>query len=129
MAFHINPFKYQRIKTTYQFFSILFFGLILAGPAWSQSKVATDTLTVTGICDMCQKRIEKAAFVKGVKWAEWDKNTQQLVVIYRSKKTDLDQIASAVADAGHDNARQKAPDEAYAKLPDCCAYRDGVEVH
>lgn len=95
----------------------------------AQSKVSTDTIKVEGVCNMCQNRIQKAAFVKGVKWAEWDKSTQELVVIYRNKKTDLNRIATAVAEAGHDNSIKKAPKEKYNELPDCCAYRDGVHVH
>ncbi len=117
------------MKTHFQNIIVIILFLCFAAPVWSQQKIATDTLSVTGVCEMCKKRIENAAFIKGVKWAEWDVNNQQLVVIYKTKKTDLDEIASAVAHSGHDNGISKAPDEAYAKLPDCCAYRDGVKVH
>jgi len=117
------------MKTPFQILSAIILSLLFTLPATAQNKFQTDTLAVTGVCEMCQKRIEKAAFIKGVKMAEWDKNTQQLKVIYKTKNTNLDEIASAVAFAGHDNARKKAPDSAYAELPDCCAYRHGVEVH
>lgn len=94
------------------------------------NKIQTDTVTVNGVCDMCKNRIEKAAIIKGVKMAEWDKYAQKLTVIYKSKKTDIQTICSAVAEAGHDTKKVKAKEEAYASLPDCCAYRNSeLEVH
>lgn len=117
------------MKTSFLILSIFAFSLLFTLTATAQNKLQTDTLAVTGVCEMCQKRIEKAAFIKGVKLAEWDKNTQKLSVIYKTKNTNLDQIATAVALAGHDNGKKNAPNSAYAELPDCCAYRHGVEVH
>ena len=78
---------------------------------------------------MCEKRIEEAALIKGVKLAEWSKETQTIKVMYKAQKTDLKNIKQAIADAGHDTDSLKAAEAVYAKLPDCCAYRDGVEVH
>lgn len=117
------------MKTQFQIFTAFIFFLFLSLSASGQNKIQTDTLTVSGVCEMCQKRIENAAFVKGVKSASWSADNQLLTVIYKGKKTDLDEISKAVAKAGHDNSRAKAPDEAYSELPDCCAYRDGVKVH
>lgn len=98
-------------------------------PAQNSSKFQTEEFTVKGVCEMCQKRIEKAALISGVISTNWDKNTQLLKVIYKTKKTSLKEIKKAVAEAGHDTDEIKATDETYAKLPDCCAYRDGVKVH
>ncbi len=92
-------------------------------------KIKTEEVSVSGVCDMCKKRIEKAALIKGVKLASWEKKTQTLKVIYRPKKVSLDNILQAVADTGHDSAVMKAKSEAYDLLPGCCKYRDGVEVH
>lgn len=101
-----------------------------AAQAQAQPKVVTDTLTVSGVCGMCKARIEKAAlYVPGVKLAEWSAERQQLVVVYQTKRASAETICTAVAEAGHDNEAAKAPDEAYAQLPGCCRYRDGVEVH
>ena len=42
---------------------------------------------VTGNCIMCKKRIEKSALIsKGVKYASWDIPSNQLTLIYNSKK-------------------------------------------
>lgn len=84
---------------------------------------------VSGVCDKCETRIEDAALIKGVKFAEWDKETQILKVIYKTKHADEKDIHEAVAEAGHDTEEVKATDENYNKLPECCAYRDGVEKH
>lgn len=117
------------MKTQFKILTAFLFFAFFSLTASAQKKIQTDTLSVTGVCEMCEKRIEKAAFIKGVKLTEWDKEAQRLTVIYKTKRTNLDEIATAVAQAGHDNGKKKAPKEAYAKLPDCCAYRDGVEVH
>ncbi len=92
-------------------------------------KIETSEFTVQGVCGMCQKRIEKAALIKGVKLVEWNKETQKVKVIYASKKVKLEDIHRSIAGAGHDTELVKADDKVYAKLPDCCGYRDGVKVH
>ena len=92
-------------------------------------KIQTEEFNVQGVCTMCQKRIEKAALISGVMSATWDKDRQSLKVIYKPKKASLKEIKQAVADAGHDTDDIKAPDDAYATLLACCAYRDGVKVH
>ncbi len=95
----------------------------------SLKKIETAEFEVRGVCQMCEKRIEEAALIKGVKFAEWSKETQMIKVMYKTKNTDLKAIKEAIAEVGHDTDSLKASEEAYAKLPGCCAYRDGVEVH
>jgi copper chaperone CopZ len=92
-------------------------------------KIAQDTFKVEGVCKMCKERIENAALVKGVKFAEWDQNTSNLVVAYKTSKVSLEDIHKAIAEAGHDTDLIKAEPAAYQKLPACCAYNDGVEKH
>lgn len=108
--------------------------VLFAQTAQAQSerlpKVMTDTLAVTGVCKMCQARIEEATmYQRGVKLAHWDKDAQQLRVVYKTKKITREEICQAVAKVGHDTELVKATDEAYQELPGCCRYRDGVEVH
>lgn len=93
------------------------------------SKIDTAEFKVQGVCNMCKARIENAALVKGVKFAEWNKETNMLKVVYVNNKTNEENIHKAVADHGHDTEKVKASNEAYQKLPDCCAYRDGVKIH
>jgi periplasmic mercuric ion binding protein len=98
--------------------------------ASSSAGLATESFKVTGVCDMCKRRIETAAYgVSGVKSAEWNADNQLLKVSYDSKKANAESVLNRVAAAGHDTEKIKADDKAYSKLPDCCKYRDGVEVH
>ena len=96
----------------------------------SSSNLTSESIKVTGVCGMCKRRIETAVYgVAGVKDAAWDSKTQALKVSYDSKKATNETIQNRVAAAGHDTEKVKADDKAYGKLPDCCKYRDGVEVH
>lgn len=89
---------------------------------------ASETILVEGSCGMCKKRIENAAYIPGVKRAEWDKTTKELKVVYNAKKTNLSKIEASVAKAGHNAGATKTTQDNYNKLPDCCAYRE-VEAH
>ncbi|MEL7533269.1 MAG: cation transporter [Bacteroidota bacterium] len=111
-------------------FSLLF--ALFALPTFAQTaapKIATSEFKVEGVCSMCKARIENAATIKGVKFAEWDKETGILKVIYKTKLTSEEAIQKAVAARGHDTENVKSSDETYAKLPGCCSYRDGLEKH
>lgn len=94
-----------------------------------KKKVETTEFKVSGVCKMCKERIENAALIKGVKFVEWSKESQKIKVIFNNRKVKLDDIHAAIAEHGHDTEKVKAKDEVYEKLPKCCAYRDGVEVH
>ena len=74
---------------------------------------------------MCRDRIEAAAkSVKGVVSASWDINSKKIKIEYNGSAASLDAIQRAIADAGHDNVKYRAPDEVYKKLPECCLYRN-----
>jgi len=88
------------------------------------NKNAVSTFQVLGVCGDCKARIEKAARIKGVKYAEWNKANDALKVIYNEKKVELAAIQQAVADIGHDTQMFKADSAAYNALPGCCQYRD-----
>jgi len=88
-----------------------------------QKDIITETYKVEGNCNMCKKRIEDAAFIKGVKRAEWDKETQQLKVVYVPSKTSADKILTAVAKAGHSSDKITATEADYNNLPECCHYK------
>lgn len=92
------------------------------------AQAKTDSLYVEGVCKMCKERIEKYAYGKGVKLANWDKESGYLKLVYKEDKTSLKEIAERVASIGHENALCKRNDEAYEKLPGCCQY-DSVEKH
>ncbi|EHQ42176.1 heavy-metal-associated domain-containing protein [Myroides odoratus] len=78
---------------------------------------------VKGLCEMCKKRIEKAALdVKGVRSVDWSIADQQLTVYLNPKKTTGKEVQEAVALAGHDTESVKATNEAYNNLHGCCKY-------
>lgn len=91
-----------------------------------KSKNAKHELTVKGNCEMCKKRIEKAAYsVAGVKSAAWDMENKGLQIIMDDNKANVEEVHTAVAKAGHDTDKQKAKDEDYEKLHACCSYDRG----
>ena len=96
--------------------------IALSGQSKGKKNVKA-TFEVSGTCEMCQKRIQKAAFsVKGVKMANWDIPSHLMAVIYDSNKTSLDSLQHTIALAGHDTPLVKAIEATYDKLPMCCLY-------
>lgn len=88
-----------------------------------KNKNAKYTIEVNGNCDLCKKRIEKAAFsVVGVKSAVWNIETHQLALILNEEKGSLLDVKKAIANVGHDTDEVKATNEAYDKLHMCCQY-------
>lgn len=111
-------------------FSFISFSFVFStGFAQKAKKIQTAEFEVPGVCKMCKARIENAALIKGVKLVEWEQSTQMLKVIYKTKKTSLEQIHNALAKAGHRTDKVEADPDAYKKLPGCCLYDDGVESH
>jgi Cu(I)/Ag(I) efflux system membrane fusion protein len=79
---------------------------------------------VSGNCDMCRERIEKAASsVSGVTSASWDSATQMITVGFESDRADIQTIEKAIAKVGHDTEHFRADDVTYKSLPECCLYR------
>jgi copper chaperone CopZ len=105
------------------FLSISLF--ILTGTiSFAQNKPVTESVSVSGNCDMCKKRIENAAYIKGVKQASWSAETQKLTVTYQPGKVSLSKIEKSVAAVGHDTEHFKANQQAYDNIHSCCKYRD-----
>lgn len=96
----------------------------IAGTAQEKkNKNAKHDIEVNGNCDMCKKRIEKAAFgVSGVKSAQWHSDDQMLHVIINEEKTSVSDVKKAIAKAGHDTDEFKASDADYETLHGCCQY-------
>lgn len=96
--------------------------------AQGKKGIVTENIEVEGVCGQCKKRIENAAYIPGVKRAEWDKQTKNLKVTYNSKKTSLEKIETSISNAGHGAGEIEANEDAYHKLPSCCAYKE-VDTH
>lgn len=102
----------------------LFISIPFISFAQDQKGTFTEHIQVSGVCGDCKERIEKAAYIPGVKRAEWNKDTKELTVTYKAPKTSLEKIEESIANAGHDAGEIKASDSAYQKLPSCCAYKE-----
>lgn len=88
-----------------------------------KNKNAKHDIEVNGNCDMCKKRIEKAALsVKGVKSAVWHQDHHDLHLILDENKCTVNDVHQAIANAGHDTDKVKAKDEDYEKLHHCCQF-------
>ncbi len=88
-----------------------------------KNKNAKYDVEVNGNCEMCKKRIEKAAFsVKGVKSAEYHLDDHVLHLIINEEKCSALDVKKAVAKVGHDTDEVKATQEDYDKLHGCCMY-------
>lgn len=85
--------------------------------------------TVKGNCGQCEQRIMDALDQKGVIAAGWDRMKQEAWVVYKPAVVTEEQIHAYIAAAGHDTALKKADAEVYKRLPQCCLYRDGLNVH
>jgi mercuric ion binding protein len=94
-----------------------------------KNDIQTDTILVQGNCNQCKSRIEDAAYVKGVKHAVWNKETQELIVTYRPSKTNNETIQKNVAANGHRTEKYDAVEKAYQKLPECCQYKTNNTKH
>ncbi len=98
--------------------SLLFFSSCSA-----QIKNAQTTIVrIDGDCPMCEKTIEKVAYVKGEAEADWDVDAKTARITIDSTRTDVDAVLQRIAHAGYDSERYLAPDAAYAALPGCCQY-------
>ena len=88
----------------------------------AQTDLKTESVSVSGNCDMCKARIEKNAKVDGVTRTDWNKDTKVLTLTYNPSVVTLDDVQKKIAAAGHDTEKYKATDQVYNSLPACCHY-------
>lgn len=86
-------------------------------------KLIHETFPVSGNCGMCKSTIETAVkSLEGVSEAEWSEETKMIHVSFNSEKVKLREIHKTIAEAGYDTELEKADDEVYNQLPECCHY-------
>lgn len=125
---HVEQFypKTMRIGLVVMVASVLlsFTGLSQES-AKQQPTPLTSTFIVYGNCGKCKKNIERPfKEMHGVEKATWDKKTKQFTITYDPNVLTERRIKEIIAEQGYDSDDVKASDEAYAKLPKCCRYRD-----
>lgn len=111
------------MKTKKFTFVILLFWMGASMAQENKASVITQTFMVMGNCGQCKERIESSLDKKGIKYAEWNKKTRQLKVVYKPSVITPEEIIKLILEAGHDLDTLKASEEAYRKLPECCKYR------
>ncbi len=82
----------------------------------------TESVKIYGNCVMCQSAIEKTGNVKKVAEVHWNKDSKMATITYDAKKTNQDEILKRIAFSGYDSEKFLAPNDVYAKLPECCRY-------
>jgi len=88
----------------------------------------TENVHIYGNCDMCKNTIEKAGNLKKVAKVDWNKDTKMATITYDAKKTNQDEILKRIALSGYDSEKFLAPNDVYAKLPECCQYERKAKV-
>ncbi|HEV7783121.1 MAG TPA: heavy-metal-associated domain-containing protein, partial [Chitinophagaceae bacterium] len=83
---------------TLKIFSIAALSFALVTTASAQT--TTETFKVSGNCGMCKTKIEKAAKEAGAKSAEWNADTKNLTVIFKSSTTNTAKIQESIAKSG-----------------------------
>lgn len=96
--------------------------VILSNGSFAKEALTKTSFKVSGNCDMCKNRIEKAAKTEGVKTAVWNVDTHLLTLTFAPAKISVADIEQNIAKAGYDTDRYKANSSAYGKLPQCCQY-------
>ncbi len=100
-------------------------GCIVMLTSLNISAQSTLKISVSGICGMCQDRIENIALgTIGVTSASWSNEDQELTLEYQNGLFQESELHQNLANAGHDTNKVKATDEAYSNLHSCCKYRD-----
>jgi len=96
--------------------------MIVSSCASQIKNIKTETVKIYGNCEMCETTIEKAGNLKKTAKVDWNKDTKMASLIYDSIKTNQNEILKRIALAGYDSDSFLAPDNVYAKLPNCCRY-------
>lgn len=113
-----------------KFMVIAFIAVLLGSNTFAQTQNKPQEATtkivkikVSGKCDLCKTRIEKAAKIDGVSKADWSDETKLLTLAYDPSKVNSDEVQKKIASVGHDTEKYKADDKSYNSLPGCCKYR------
>jgi periplasmic mercuric ion binding protein len=101
---------------TLTLFSFLAFVAVSLGQS---QKIVIKTPTVQ--CSMCKTKIEKYLTREpGVTAATVDVKKKTTTVTFIKDRNNIEQIKTAIANAGYDADDVTADEDAYKKLPSCC---------
>lgn len=107
----------KAIKLT--FLSIVGLLSVCFGQQKATQKVLIQTPTVQ--CEMCKNKIEQyLSREPGVSTAKVDFKKKTTTVTFLTDRTNIEQLKTAIANAGYDADDIAADESAYKKLPKCC---------
>ena len=121
------------MKKVISFIGLVVMMVIFANPIIAQDVKAKKNyeevqIKTSAVCGMCEERIEgNIAYEKGVKKVELDKETKIVTIGFDPRKTNADDLRTAISKLGYDADDVPADRESHDKLPKCC--QKGSETH
>ena len=103
------------------FLMIAVTGLSFLASAQTKTLLTAKIITPTVQCDMCKERIE--TYLKrydGVTYVNVNVKKKETTVKYLTDRTNIENIKTAIANAGYDADDVPANPDAYKELPKCC---------
>lgn len=89
--------------------------------AQAKKPVTVKLNTPTVQCEQCKKKIENLMkYEEGVSKVMVDYKRKVTTVTYLPDRTNVENVKTAIANAGYDAEDVSANEEAYKKLPTCC---------
>ena len=106
---------------------ILAIGIGFTSSAQQKKPLTVRIQTPGMLCDECKKRVEDyLKYEEGVTKVVAYPRSKYVQVTYLADRTNIENIKTAIANAGYDADDVKANEEAYKKLPkDCKRPEDG----
>jgi mercuric ion binding protein len=105
------------------FLLVAFAGMALLTQAQKATTVTIKTPTVQ--CESCKERIENMlAREEGVAKATVNYKNKTTKVTFWNERTNIENVKTAIANAGYDADDVSANPESYKKLPMCCKKPD-----
>ncbi len=109
------------------FAAIAILGLAIVGHSQTKAVVTAIIKTPTALCESCKTRIE--TYLKrydGVLEINVNYRKGETKVKYLTDRTDIEQIKTAISNAGYDADDVPATEDAYKRLPKTCKkFEDG----
>jgi copper chaperone CopZ len=99
---------------------LLLLSIGLAGSAAAQQKkpVTVKIQTPGMLCDECKQRVEdQVKYEEGVTKVVGYPRSKYIMVTYFADRTNIENIKTAIANAGYDADDVKADEDAYKRLP------------
>ena len=96
-------------------------GISFLTSAQTKAQLTAKITTPTVQCDMCKERIE--TYLKrydGVTYVNVNVKRKETTVKYLTDRTNIENIKTAIANAGYDADDVPANPDAYKGLPKCC---------